>query len=125
MSPVLPTADVDEAITHLRELIRIPSVNPPGDPLTAAGHDSTGGETAAARYCAEVLGAAGVEAEVLEATPGRGSCFARLRADAAVTNPEPPLVLLSHIDVVPVEADAWSRDPFGGELVDGVVWGRG
>jgi acetylornithine deacetylase/succinyl-diaminopimelate desuccinylase-like protein len=34
-------------------------------------------------------------------------------------------VLLGHIDVVPVEADAWSRDPFGGELVDGMVWGRG
>jgi acetylornithine deacetylase/succinyl-diaminopimelate desuccinylase-like protein len=125
VSPVQPTADADEAITHLRELIRIPSVNPPGDPLTAAGRDSTGGETAAARYCADVLTGAGVAAEVLETSPGRGSCFARLRADRAVTSPEPPLVLLSHIDVVPVEADAWSRDPFGGELVDGVVWGRG
>ncbi|HEY7737931.1 MAG TPA: M20/M25/M40 family metallo-hydrolase [Candidatus Limnocylindria bacterium] len=119
------TANADEAITHLRELIRIPSVNPPGDPDTAAGLDSTGGETAAARYCAEVLTSAGIAAEVLEAAPGRGSCFARLRADPGVATPEPPLILLSHLDVVPVDASAWSRDPFGGALVDGVVWGRG
>jgi acetylornithine deacetylase/succinyl-diaminopimelate desuccinylase-like protein len=119
------SADVDEAVEHLRALIRIPSVNPPGDPSAAAGHDSTGGETAAARYCAEVLTQAGIAAEVLEAEPGRGSCFARLRADPAIRDPEPPLVLLGHLDVVPVEEASWTRDPFGGELVDGVVWGRG
>lgn len=119
------SADAGEAVRHLRELIRIPSVNPPGDPLTAGGRDSTGGETAAARYCAEVLSSAGIEAEVLEASPGRGSCFARLRADPAVLDPEPPLLLLGHLDVVPVEGDHWSRDPFGGEEINGVIWGRG
>jgi len=119
------SADVEAAIEHLQALIRIPSVNPPGDRETAAGHDSSGGETAAARYCAEVLTQAGIGAEVLEAAPGRGSCFARLRADPGVRDPEPPLVLLSHLDVVPVEAASWTRDPFGGDLVDGVVWGRG
>ncbi len=113
----------DECVEHLRALVRIPSVNPPGLPDGAAGLDSTGGETAAAAYCAEVLGSAGIGAEVLETVPGRGSCFARL--PAGVPDPEPPLVLLSHLDVVPVEAEAWSRDPFGAELVDGVVWGRG
>jgi acetylornithine deacetylase/succinyl-diaminopimelate desuccinylase-like protein len=124
-APASGTADADEAIQHLRELIRIPSVNPPGDPTLAGGRDSTGGETAAARYCAEVLTAAGISAEVLETAPDRGSCFARLPADPAVRDPEPPLILLGHVDVVPVEAEAWTRDPFGGELVDGVVWGRG
>src|SRR5690606_97993 len=84
--------------------------------------DPRGGEAAAARYCAEVLGGAGIEAEVVETVPGRGSCFARLPATGPGT--EPPLILLSHLDVVPVDADAWSRDPFGGELVDGEVWGR-
>ena len=114
----------DEVVEHLRALIRIPSVNPPdGGAALAAGRDPLGGETAAARYCAGVLSAAGLGAEVLESDPGRGSCFARL--PASVRDPEPPLILLSHLDVVPVEADAWSRDPFGGELVDGVVWGRG
>jgi acetylornithine deacetylase/succinyl-diaminopimelate desuccinylase-like protein len=113
----------DECVEHLRALIRIPSVNPPGTSDGAAGRDSTGGERAAAAYCAEVLSGAGIRAEVLEAAPGRGSCFARLPAGGP--DPEPPLVLLSHLDVVPVEAESWSRDPFGAELVDGVVWGRG
>lgn len=112
-----------ECVEHLRALIRIPSVNPPGQADAAAGRDSNGGETAAAAYCAEVLTSAGIGAEVLEAAPGRGSCFARL--PATVADPEPPLILLSHVDVVPVEAGAWARDPFGAELVDGVVWGRG
>ena len=114
----------DEVVEHLRALIRIPSVNPPdGGPTLAGGRDPRGAETVAARYCAEVLGQAGIATEVLESEPGRGSCFARL--PATVGDPEPPLILLSHVDVVPVEADAWSRDPFGGELAEGVVWGRG
>jgi acetylornithine deacetylase/succinyl-diaminopimelate desuccinylase-like protein len=116
--------DVDGCIEHLRALIRIPSVNPPdGGPDVAAGRDPTGGEAAAARYCAEVLTAAGIEAEVIEIVPGRGSCLARLRATGPET--DPPLILLSHLDVVPVDAESWTRDPFGGDLVDGVVWGRG
>ncbi len=122
------TPDWDQAtetvVEHLRALIRIPSVNPPdGGADLAAGRDPAGGETAAARYCAEVLAGAGIAAEVLETAPGRGSCFARL--PATVPDPEPPLVLLSHVDVVPVEAAAWARDPFAADLVDGVVWGRG
>jgi acetylornithine deacetylase/succinyl-diaminopimelate desuccinylase-like protein len=99
-------------------------VNPPdGGPDVAAGLDPTGGETAAARLCAEVLGAAGIRAEVVELVPGRGSCIARLEAAGPAT--EPPLILLGHLDVVPVDAESWTRDPFGAELVDGVVWGRG
>jgi acetylornithine deacetylase/succinyl-diaminopimelate desuccinylase-like protein len=114
----------NEVVEHLRALIRIPSVNPPDEgPSLAAGRDPRGGETAAARYCAEVLGSAGIPAEVLEAAPGRGSCFARL--GATVPDPDPPLILLSHVDVVPVEAESWTRDPFAADLVDEVVWGRG
>ena len=119
-----PHLDLDACVGHLRDLIRIPSVNPPdGGPDVAAGRDPRGGEAAAARYCAEVLGAAGIETEVIETRPGRGSCFARLPATGPST--DPPLILLSHLDVVPVDEEAWSRDPFGGELVDGEVWGRG
>ena len=123
----MPATDWDAAtedcIGFLRDLIRIPSVNPPGQPGLAAGLDSTGGEAAAARYCAEVLESEGIAATVLEAIPGRGSCLARLPATAP--DPLPPLILLSHVDVVPVEAERWTRDPFGGELVEGEVWGRG
>ncbi|HEX7224330.1 MAG TPA: M20/M25/M40 family metallo-hydrolase [Candidatus Limnocylindria bacterium] len=119
-----PYLDLDACVEDLRHLIRIPSVNPPdGGPDVAAGRDPSGGETLAARYCAEALAELGVETEVVELTPGRGSCIGRLRATGPAT--EPPLILLSHIDVVPVDAESWSRDPFGGELVDGVVWGRG
>ena len=121
---IRPSLDLDACVEHLRGLIRIPSVNPPGGgPDVAAGRDPRGGETAAARYCAEVLSGDGIEAEVIELTEGRGSVFARLRANGPAT--DPPLILLSHIDVVPVDAESWTRDPFGGELVDGMVWGRG
>jgi acetylornithine deacetylase/succinyl-diaminopimelate desuccinylase-like protein len=116
--------DLDACVEHLRGLIRIPSVNPPdGGPDVAAGRDPRGGEAAAARYCADVLAGEGIESEVIELTPGRGSCIARLPASGPAT--EPPLILLSHIDVVPVDVESWSRDPFGAELIDGVVWGRG
>jgi acetylornithine deacetylase/succinyl-diaminopimelate desuccinylase-like protein len=119
-----PFLDFDGCVEHLRGLIRIPSVNPPdGGADVAAGRDPRGGEAAAARFCAEVLEGAGIASEVIELTPGRGSCVARLAASGPAT--EPPLVLLSHIDVVPVDAESWSRDPFGAELIDGVVWGRG
>ena len=121
--PTLPL-DLDACVDDLRALIRIPSVNPPdGGPEVAAGRDPHGGEAAAARYCAEVLGDAGIEAEVIELVEGRGSCVARLRAPGTAT--EAPLILMSHLDVVPVDAESWSRDPFGGDLIDGVVWGRG
>ncbi|HJP71470.1 MAG TPA: M20/M25/M40 family metallo-hydrolase [Candidatus Limnocylindria bacterium] len=121
---IRPSLDLDACVEHLRGLIRIPSVNPPGGgPDVAAGRDPRGGETAAARYCADVLAGDGIETEVIELTEGRGSCFARLRTTGPAT--EPPLILLNHIDVVPVDVESWSRDPFGGELVDGVVWGRG
>ncbi|HEX9610160.1 MAG TPA: M20/M25/M40 family metallo-hydrolase [Candidatus Limnocylindria bacterium] len=118
-----PHLDLDRCVEDMRALIRIPSVNPPGVADTAAGLDTTGAETRAARHCAEVLAGEGFEPEVVELTPGRGSCIARLRASGSAT--EPPLILLGHIDVVPVDAESWSRDPFGAELVDGVVWGRG
>ena len=121
---LLPYLDIDACVEQLRDLIRIPSVNPPdGGRDVAAGRDPLGSETFAARYCVEVLTAAGIEAEVVELTPGRGSAFARIRAGGPAT--EAPLILLSHLDVVPVDEESWSRDPFGGELVDGVVWGRG
>jgi acetylornithine deacetylase/succinyl-diaminopimelate desuccinylase-like protein len=122
-SALADALDFDACIAHLRDLIRIPSINPPGLEEGAAGRDSIGAETEAARYCAEVLAAAGIESEIFEAIPGRGSCVARLRAQGP--DPRPPLILLSHLDVVPVDAEAWSRDPFGGDLIDGVVWGRG
>lgn len=97
-----------ELIEHLRALIRIPSV--------------TGDEIGAARYLADVLGAEGVPAEVLEPEPKRGSVVARLRGDGTGGG---PLLLMSHIDVVPAPAEGWTHDPFAADVADGYVWGRG
>ena len=73
---------------------------------------------AAPRY----LEGAGLDVEIYEPTPGRRSLVARIEG----TDPTAPtLCLMGHTDVVPVSPAGWQRDPFGGELVDGEVWGRG
>ncbi len=116
-SAAIDPATLDRAghqlVETLRELIRIPSVNPPETP---------GGELAAATYVAAALRDAGLAPEVVEPFPGRGSVGARLRGDG--TGGE-PLLLLSHLDVVPAAGDGWTHDPFGGDVAEGYVWGRG
>ena len=100
----------DELIAGLRDLIRIRTVNPPGDEILAA------------RHLEAVLADAGIPSTVVEPFPGRGSIVARLRGDGTGGA---PLLLLSHLDVVPAPGGGWSHDPFGGDLADGYVWGRG
>ena len=64
----------------------------------------------------------GVDLETLRAAARAQSLVARIEG----TDPDAPtLLLMGHTDVVPVNPDGWRRDPFGGELVDGEVWGRG
>jgi acetylornithine deacetylase/succinyl-diaminopimelate desuccinylase-like protein len=104
----------DELVETLRDLIRIPSVNPPPTPGD--------GELRAARYVAGVLRDAGLEPEIVEPVPGRGSVHARLRGDG--TGGE-PLLLLSHLDVVPAPPSDWIHDPFDADVADGYVYGRG
>src|SRR6202011_5037378 len=76
----------------------------------------------------DVLGAylgtsrAGLDIETFQPQPGRTSLVARIEG----SDPQAPtLLLMGHTDVVPANPAGWQRDPFGGELVDGVVWGRG
>jgi len=102
-------------VSMLRELIRIPSVNPPSP-------DRPDGELLAARYLAGVLEAAELEPDVIEPVPGRGSVHVRLRGDGTGGD---PLLLLSHLDVVPAPPERWSHGPFDADLVDGYVYGRG
>ncbi|HUQ77477.1 MAG TPA: M20/M25/M40 family metallo-hydrolase [Patescibacteria group bacterium] len=120
----LPSAALDEAVRKqagdelvetLRELIRIPSVNP-------VPADAPDGESRAARWIGAALADAGLQPEILEMVPGRGSVVARLRGDG--TGGE-PLLLLSHLDVVPAAAELWTHGPFDGDVADGYVWGRG
>ncbi len=99
----------------LRDLIRIRSINPPLP-------EAPDGELLAARHVAGLLREAGLEPEIVEPVPGRGSVHARLRGDG--TGGE-PFLLLSHLDVVPAPAERWTHDPFAADLADGYVYGRG
>jgi acetylornithine deacetylase/succinyl-diaminopimelate desuccinylase-like protein len=114
LSPEVLARAGDEVVETLRDLIRIPSVNPPPEPGN--------GELRAARYVASVLTDAGLHPEVIEPFPGRGSVHARLRGDG--TGGE-PFLLLSHLDVVPAPPGEWTHDPFDGDVADGYVYGRG
>jgi len=98
-----------EAIDHLRRLIQIDTTNPPGN------------EVEACRYLADVLSRDGIQATILESGPGRGNLVARLRGDGS----KRPLLLLSHLDVVPAEPSYWHADPFGAAIKDEFIWGRG
>jgi acetylornithine deacetylase/succinyl-diaminopimelate desuccinylase-like protein len=99
----------DEAIALLQGLIRINTTNPPGN------------EQAAAEYLAEVLSREGLAPQLLSAEPGRTCLIARLSGRGE----RGPLLLQGHTDVVPADPAEWSRPPFGGEIADGCVWGRG
>ncbi len=105
----------DRLVATTCELIRIPSINPPD----AGAPDQ---ELVAANHVADLLRDAGLAPEVLEPVPGRGSVHARLRGDGSGGD---PLLLLSHLDVVPASADRWTHDPFAADLADGYVYGRG
>lgn len=98
----------EELIENLRALLRIPSVS--------------GDEIGAARHVAAILEANGIPAGVLEPEPKRGSIVARVRGDGSGGG---PLLLLSHLDVVPAPAGGWTHDPFAADVADGYVWGRG
>jgi acetylornithine deacetylase/succinyl-diaminopimelate desuccinylase-like protein len=100
---------MSEVVLLLQELIRLDTTNPPGN------------ETLAAELLRDYFDAAGVECSLFARDPKRANLVARIRG----RGDGPSLALLSHTDVVLADAREWKRDPFGGELVDGEVWGRG
>jgi acetylornithine deacetylase/succinyl-diaminopimelate desuccinylase-like protein len=106
-----PTA---EATDLLRDLIRNQCVND--------GRVESGQETKSVDLLGNYLDGSGLDLERYEPQPGRSSLVARIEG----SDPKAPsLLLMGHTDVVPVNPDGWSRDPFGAEIVDGFVWGRG
>ena len=108
------TGRTEEATDLLRHLIRNRCVN---DGTVASGH-----EQRSADVLASFLEGTGADIETFEPEPGRTSLVAKLHGH----DPHAPsLTLLGHTDVVPANGDDWSHDPFGGELIDGEVWGRG
>jgi acetylornithine deacetylase/succinyl-diaminopimelate desuccinylase-like protein len=104
----------DEVTDLLQQLIRNQCVND--------GTVASGGETRSVDLLTQYLGRAGLDTELYEPQPGRASLVSRIEG----SDPNAPsLLLMGHTDVVPVNPDGWHRDPFGGELADGEVWGRG
>lgn len=93
----------------LQDLIRIDTTNPPGS------------EAPAIARIAREFDTLGVAYELLEHEPGRPNLLARLEGRGE----RPGVLMHGHLDVVPVTGQRWTRNPFGGELLDGWIWGRG
>jgi len=107
-------ARTNATIDLLQAMIRNECVN--------NGTPESGHEIRNSDLLCNVIEGPGVDLETFEPMPGRGSMVARIEG----SDPDAPsLCLMGHTDVVPVNPDGWSRDPFGGELVNGEVWGRG
>jgi acetylornithine deacetylase/succinyl-diaminopimelate desuccinylase-like protein len=104
----------DEVVDLCRDLIRIDTTNP--------GDHSGPGERDAAEYVAAKLTEVGLEPEIFESHPKRASVVARIEgADSS----RDALLVHGHLDVVPAQAHDWKEPPFGGEIRDGFLWGRG
>ena len=99
----------EETVRHLRRLIQLNTVNPPGNEITVA------------RYLDSTLRSAGIETHLFEPAPGRAAFVARLKG----TGTKQPVLLMAHMDVVGVEPDQWTVDPFAAVEKDGYVYGRG
>jgi acetylornithine deacetylase/succinyl-diaminopimelate desuccinylase-like protein len=109
-----PESGLDETAIIARDLIRFDTTN--------YGEGRSNGETDAAEYVEAKLAELGLTPQVFESDPGRTSVVARVEgADPA----KPALVVHGHLDVVPADPRNWSVDPFGGEIKDGLLWGRG
>jgi acetylornithine deacetylase/succinyl-diaminopimelate desuccinylase-like protein len=97
------------AVKTLQAYIRIDTSNPPGN------------VTKAADFLASILEREGIPVKRYESAPGRSILLARLKGAGTAK----PIVLLHHMDVVPTDASRWKHKPFGGEIADGAIWGRG
>ncbi|HJP60444.1 MAG TPA: M20/M25/M40 family metallo-hydrolase [Gemmatimonadaceae bacterium] len=98
-----------ETVERLQTLIRFDTTNPPGNELPLA------------LYIGDVLKAEGIETSILIPEKDRAQVIGRIRGSGA----ERPVILLAHTDVVSVQRASWTHDPFGGEISDGYLYGRG
>jgi acetylornithine deacetylase/succinyl-diaminopimelate desuccinylase-like protein len=101
-----------EATGWLADLLKINTTNPPGN------------EEVAAKYIAGILQKEGIQSELLPLTPGRSALVARLNS-SAFADPSKAVLLVAHMDVVGVEREKWTVDPFGAVPKDGYIYGRG
>jgi acetylornithine deacetylase/succinyl-diaminopimelate desuccinylase-like protein len=98
-----------EIFDHYSSLIRIDTSSPPGN------------ETKAAEYLKGVLEKEGIPSQIYELEPGRGNVVARLKGNGT----KKPILLMGHLDVVGVQKEKWTVDPFAALRKDGYVYGRG
>lgn len=98
-----------DAIELTRKLLSFDTINPPGN------------EGACAAFLGELLAQAGFQVDYYDFAPGRSSVVAR----AGNTDGPRTLCYIGHIDTVPLGKSAWSKDPFGGEIVGDRLYGRG
>jgi len=98
----------DEAVERTVEYLRIDTTNPPGN------------EVRGVAFFARIFDQEGIAWDSASSAPGRGNIWARLEG-----GDRPALVLLHHMDVVPSDATYWDTEPFGAEVVDGMIAGRG
>jgi acetylornithine deacetylase/succinyl-diaminopimelate desuccinylase-like protein len=103
------SAAAAEGLEHLKAIVRLDTSNPPGN------------EAKVTDYLSGQLRSAGLEPLLFEAQPQRSSLVVRYKGSGA----KKPLLIMSHIDVVPVERGLWSVPPFEGVVKDGYLWGRG
>jgi acetylornithine deacetylase/succinyl-diaminopimelate desuccinylase-like protein len=103
-----------ESTELLRTLIRNACVN--------TGEASSGHEDRSVDALEDFFAGSGLSCERYASEPGRMSLITRIEG---TDRKAPTLLLMGHTDVVPVNISGWQRDPFGAELVDGIVWGRG
>lgn len=103
-------------MSFTRDLIRIDSVN------TGVAETIGDGETRAALFVQQRLSEAGIASELIETRPGRGSVVARLGGSDPTAG---ALIVHAHLDVVPVDGQVWTHPPFGAEVHDGWLYGRG
>ena len=98
------------AVELLQQYVRIRSVNPPAN------------TSGTAKLLQNEFASAGLDAKIYESAPGRTNLLVRLPGKDRAKR---PLLLLNHMDVVPVDASRWKQDPFGAVIQDGMIWGRG
>jgi len=98
-----------EAIGHLVKLVRIRSVNPPGN------------ETEVAEYVRAALAVEGIDSSLFALDPRRANLVARVEGNGR----KQPILIMGHSDVVGVQEDKWFADPFSGMREDGYIYGRG
>ena len=107
--PPVSDSDYLDPVALTQRLVRFNTSNPPGN------------EGPCIEHIKSLLDGAGIRNQVFAKSPGRPNLIARLPGDGSA----PPLLLQGHVDVVPADPAHWQQPPFGGDLLDGYLWGRG